>query len=342
MAGDETRTLRIGISACLLGEPVRYDGGHTRDAFLAEVLAEHVEWVPVCPEVELGLGVPRPPMRLVRGRRSTTRLVVEETGEDLTARMRAYATWRARGLASLELDGYVLKSKSPSCGLARVPVHDAEDHLHGGPTTHRRASGATDPQTPSPDAVGRGLFAEALAEALPLIPMEDERRLARTSVREHFVDRLLAAARWREFVKRPARAGDLVAFHAAHKYALLAHSPPHYETLGRLVATVGRRRLADVVVDYAAAFAAAYAVPATRGRHVNALEHMAGFFTRALSDDQRAELATAIADYRRGATALADPLALIREHAHRLGVAYLTEQVYLRPRPIRLLARREG
>jgi uncharacterized protein YbbK (DUF523 family)/uncharacterized protein YbgA (DUF1722 family) len=321
MAADETRTLRIGISACLLGEPVRYDGGHKRDAFLAEVLAEHVEWVPVCPEVELGLGVPRPAMRLVHGRRSATRLVVEETGEDLTARMRAYATWRARGLASLELDGYVLKSKSPSCGLSRVPVHDAEDHA---------------------DAVGRGLFAEALAEALPLIPMEDERRLARTSVREHFVDRLLAAARWREFVKRRARAGDLVAFHAAHKYALLAHSPTHYETLGRLVATVGRRRLADVVAAYAAAFAAAYAVPATRGRHVNALEHMASFFTRALSDDQRAELATAIADYRRGATALADPLALIRAHAHRLGVAHLTEQVYLRPRTICLPARREA
>lgn len=321
MAGDETRTLRIGISACLLGEPVRYDGGHKRDAFLADVLAEHVEWVPVCPEVELGLGVPRPPMRLTRGRGSTTRLVVEETGEDLTARMRAYATWRARGLASLELDGYVLKSKSPSCGQARVPVHDAEDHA---------------------DAVGRGLFAEALAEALPLIPMEDERRLARTSVREHFVDRLLAAARWREFVKRRARAGDLVAFHAAHKYALLAHSPTHYLTLGRLVATVGRRRLADVVADYAGAFAAAYAVPATRGRHVNTLEHMASFFTRALSDDQRAELATAIAAYRRGATALADPLALIREHAHRLGVAHLTEQVYLRPRTIWLPSRGEG
>ncbi|HEV8141768.1 MAG TPA: DUF523 and DUF1722 domain-containing protein [Methylomirabilota bacterium] len=335
MAGDETRTLRIGISACLLGEPVRYDGGHKRDAFLADVLAEHVEWVPVCPEVELGLGVPRPPMRLARGGRSTTRLVVKETGEDLTARMRAYATWRARGLASLELDGYVLKSKSPSCGLARVPVHDADDDLHGGLT-------AEDPQTPSPNAVGRGLFAEALAEALPLIPMEDERRLARTSVREHFVDRLLAAARWRGFVKRRARAGDLVAFHAAHKYALLAHSPTHYETLGRLVATVGRRRLADVVADYAAAFAAAYAVPATRGRHVNALEHMASFFTRALSDDQRAELATAIADYRRGATALADPLALIREHAHRLGVAHLTEQVYLRSRTICLPSRDQG
>ena len=318
MTGDETRSLRVGISACLLGERVRYDGRHKRDRFLTEVLAKHVEWVPVCPEVELGLGVPRPPMRLERGRGATPRLVVEATGEDLTARMRAYAAWRVRGIASLELDGYVLKSKSPSCGLARVPVHGSDDDA---------------------EAVGRGLFADALAEALPLIPLEDERRLARASVRAHFVDRLLGAARWRAFVKRRrARAGDLVAFHTAHKYALLAHSPEHYETLGRLVAAAGRRRLANVIAEYAATFSAAYAVPATRGRHVNALEHMAGFFARALSDDQRAELTMAIADYARGATPLADPLALIRAHVHRLGVAYLAEQVYLRSLPPTLLA----
>ena len=317
MAGDETRSLRVGISACLLGERVRYDGGHKRDRFLTEVLAKHVEWVPVCPEVELGLGVPRPPMRLVRGRGATTRLVVEDTGEDLTARMRAYAAWRAHGLASLELDGYVLKSRSPSCGLSRVPVHDVED------------ASAT---------VGRGLFAEALAAALPLVPMEDERRLARASVREHFVERLRAAARWRAFVKRRTRAGDLVAFHAAHKYAILAHSVTHYDALGRLVATAGRRRLAAVIAEYATLFAAAYAVPATRRRHVKALEHMAAFFTRALSDAERAELTMAIADYGRGATSLADPLALIRAHVHRLGVVYLAAQVYLQSLPAALIA----
>jgi len=317
MAGDETRSLRVGISACLLGERVRYDGGHKRDRFLTEVLAKHVEWVPVCPEVELGLGVPRPPMRLVRGRGATTRLVVEGTGEDLTARMRAYAAWRAHGLASLELDGYVLKSRSPSCGLSRVPVHDVED------------ASAT---------VGRGLFAEALAAALPLVPMEDERRLARASVREHFVERLRAAARWRAFVKRRTRAGDLVAFHAAHKYAILAHSATHYDALSRLVATAGRRRVADVIAEYATLFTAAYAVPATRSRHGKALEHMAAFFTRALSDAERAELTMAIADYGRGATSLADPLALIRAHVRRLGVAYLAAQVYLQSLPAALIA----
>jgi uncharacterized protein YbbK (DUF523 family)/uncharacterized protein YbgA (DUF1722 family) len=306
MTEGETRLLRVGISACLLGERVRYDGGHARNAFLVDELGTRVEWVAVCPEVELGLGVPRPPIDLVR-RNGAVRLLVATTGEDLTDAMRAHAAWRAQGLASLALDGYVLKSHSPSCGLARVRVRGDD----GG------------------EAVGRGLFAEALAHAMPHLPMEDEARLARAPVRAHFIERLLAAARWRELTRRPRRAGELVAFHAAHKYAVLAHSPAAYGRLGRLVATAGRRRLDDVIADYGAGFAAAYAAPATRGRHVNVLEHMAGFFTRALSDDQRAELTGAIADYRRGATPLGDPLSLIRAHVRRLGVTYLEQQVYL-------------
>ena len=301
MAEGETRKLRVGISACLLGERVRYDGGHKRTPFLTDVLGQHVEWVAVCPEVELGLGVPRPPIDLVEADGST-RLVVSTTGEDLTDRMRAYAAWRAKGLASLELDGYVLKSKSPSCGQ------------------------------------GRGLFAQALAEAMPALPMEEESRLARASARAHFAERLLAAARWRAFVRRRVRAGELQAFHAAHKYAILAHSPEHYAELGRLVATAGTRPVAGVVDDYGPRFMRAFALPATRGQHVNVLQHVAGFFTRALSDDERAALSIAIEDYRARRVALDVPLGLIREHVDRLGVAYLAEQVYLRSHPADLLS----
>jgi uncharacterized protein YbbK (DUF523 family)/uncharacterized protein YbgA (DUF1722 family) len=305
MAEDEPR-LRVGISACLLGERVRYDGGHKRNAFLVDELGPRVEWVAVCPEVELGLGVPRAPIELVR-MAGAVRLRVVRTGEDLTARMRAHAAWRARSLTSLGLDGYVLKSRSPSCGLARVAVRDGEDQA----------------------AVGRGLFAEALAEAMPHLPLEDEARLARVPVRAHFVERLRAAARWGALTRRPLRHADVVAFHAAHKYALLARSPAAYERLGHLVAGAGRRRLADLVAEYGAAFAAAYAAPAARARHVDVLEHMAGFFTRALSDDERAELTVAIAEYGRGTAPLEEPLALIRAHVRRLGVAYLAQQVYL-------------
>ena len=293
--------MRVGISACLLGERVRYDGGHKRDAFLADVLGKHVEWVAVCPEVELGLGVPRPPIDLVDVD-GAPRLVVTTSGEDLTDKMRAYAAWRAKGLMSLDLDGYVLKSKSPSCGQER------------------------------------GLFAQALAEAMPELPMEEESHLARAPVREHFVERLLATARWRAFARRRVRAGELQAFHAAHKYALLAHSPTHYAELGRLVARAGARPVAGVVEDYGARFMRALAVRATRGRHVNVLQHVAGFFTRALSDDERAALTTAIEDYRARRVSRHVPLGLIREHVHRLGVAYLAEQVYLGPQPADLLS----
>jgi uncharacterized protein YbgA (DUF1722 family) len=230
--------------------------------------------------------------------------------------MRAHAAWRARGLAALELDGYVLKSASPSCGLFRVGVHDDD--------------GDAEP-------VGRGLFAEALAEAMPLLPMEEEGALARPSVRAHFVERLCAAARWRVFAKRARRAGDLAVFHAAHKYAILAHSPAHWATLGRLVTGAGRRRPPDVLEDYGAVFAAALAVRPTRARHLAVLEQLASFFERALAGAERVELTRAVAGYRRGAVALATPVALIRDHATRLGVAHLTGQVYLQRPPSELL-----
>jgi uncharacterized protein YbbK (DUF523 family)/uncharacterized protein YbgA (DUF1722 family) len=301
MRQDETPALRVGISACLLGEHVRYDGGHKREPFLADVLGKHVEWVAVCPEVELGLGIPRPPIDLV-AEGGATRLIVTSTGEDLTERMHAYAAWRAKGLSSLALDGYVLKSRSPSCGR------------------------------------GHGLFAVALAEAMPHVPLEEESRLRRAPGRAHFVERLFAAARWRALTRRPVRTGGLVAFHAAHKYALLAHSPRDYETLSHLVATGGRRRVEDAVAEYGARFAAAYAVPATRARHADVLEQMAAFFGRALSDDERAELTTAIAAFRRGEVPLLEPRALVSAHVHRLGVAHLAEQVYLRREPFDLLS----
>lgn len=317
MSEGEARTLRVGISACLLGERVRYDGGHKRDVFLTEVLAPHVEWVPVCPEVELGLGVPRLPITLARGAGGATRLVVEKTGEDLTDRMRAYAAWRAKGLASLDLDGYVLKGASPSCGLVRVRVYDDRGQA---------------------EAIGRGLFAEALADAMPLLPMEEEGRLARPSLRENFLERLFAAARWRDFVKQGRRAGDLLAFHAAHKYALLAHSPAHYATLSRLVTVAGRRRARDVVDEYGARFMTALGVRATRARHVGVLQQLAGFFERSLGVEERAALVTAIAGYGRRAVPRSVPVMLIREHVHRLGVAHLAEQVYLSPPPMNLLS----
>ncbi|HXH82619.1 MAG TPA: DUF523 domain-containing protein [Candidatus Tectomicrobia bacterium] len=181
LSGDR---VRLGVSACLLGERVRYDGGHKRDAFLVDVLGPHVEWVPVCPEVELGLGVPRPTLRL-EGRPTAPRLVREATGEDLTVAMRRYAAARVRELARLGLDGYVFKRGSPSCGLFDVPVHGTD----------------ADSTAPAAPAHGRGLFAAALTAALPLLPVEEEGRLADVRLREQFMERVLAMARWRRLAR---------------------------------------------------------------------------------------------------------------------------------------------
>ncbi len=315
MTKIEPEKVRLGISACLLGERVRYDGGHKRDAFLADTLGLFVEWVPVCPEVEIGLGVPRPTLRLV-GAGSTPRLVVEKTGEDLTRRMRGWAEGRVAELERLGLDGYVLKRASPSCGLVRVRVYGEDGQ---------------------PGRVGQGLYAETLTRRLPLLPVEEEGRLAEPVIRENFVERVFAAARWRAFRARSPRPRDLVAFHAAQKYAVLAHSPAHYSRLGRLVAAAGPALSRAMLDDYGGLLMQALAVRATRGRHANALQHLAGYVKRDLTADGRAELGETIADYRHGLVPRVVPLTLIRHHVRRLGLSYLADQVYLNPHPKELM-----
>jgi len=306
--------VRLGVSACLLGERVRYDGGHKRDAFLTDVLDPYVEWVPVCPEVEIGLGVPRPTLRLA-GSPKAPRLVQEAGGEDLTARMRDYAGARVRELARLELDGYVLKRASPSCGLVRVRVY--------------REPGA-------PSAEGRGLFAAALVGQMPMLPVEEEGRLTDPGLRENFIERVFAMARWRAFLAARPRARDLVAFHAAQKYAVLAHSPAHYTRLGRLVATAGR---ALRLQEYGRLLMEALAVQATRGRHANVLRHLAGYVKRDVAAEDRAELGEVIEEYRRGLVPLIVPITLVRHHVRRLALGYLADQVYLNPHPKELMLR---
>jgi uncharacterized protein YbgA (DUF1722 family)/uncharacterized protein YbbK (DUF523 family) len=309
--------IRLGVSSCLLGEAVRYDGGHKKDRFLTDVLGSYVEWVPVCPEVEIGLGVPRPTLRL-EGHPDAPRLVQEATGEDLTGRMRAYAGDRVRELERLELDGYVLKRASSSCGLFRVRVY--------------RRDGV-------PSADGRGVFAATLVERTPMLPIEEEGRLTDPGIRENFIERVFAMARWRAFLGARRRPRDLVAFHAAQKFAVLAHSPVHYARLGRLVAGAGPGLTHAMLAGYGGLLMGALAVRATRGRHANVLQHLAGFFKRDLAPDERAELAEVIDEYRRGILPLVVPVTLVRHHVRRLAIAYLADQVYLTPHPKELMLR---
>jgi uncharacterized protein YbgA (DUF1722 family)/uncharacterized protein YbbK (DUF523 family) len=309
--------IRIGVSSCLLGAEVRYDGGHKRDRFLTDVLARHVEFVPVCPELEAGMGVPRPPVRLVRAG-NEVRMVETASGRDHTARMRAFASRRVAALRGLDLCGWVLKRDSPSCGMERVKVYE--------------------PGVPG-RREGQGLFAQALMAALPHLPVEEEGRLLDPALRENFVERVFAYRRLRDLLGRRFGPRELVAFHTAHKLQLMAHSPEAYRALGRLVA--GQKRVSRAVLRerYEAGFMAALARRATPGRNANVLQHMAGYLRDGLAAPDRAELAESIHDYRRGLVPLVVPLTLVRHFARRLGVAYLLGQLYLEPHPKELMLR---
>jgi len=308
--------LRLGVSSCLLGEKVRFDGGHKRSRFLTDVLGLHCEWVPVCPEFELGLGAPRESLRLV-GKVDAPRLVAPASGTDHTAAMDEFSRRRLETLGTLH--GFVLKRASPTCGMERVRVY----HAGGG--------GA--------EARGRGLWARALMERFPLLPVEEEGRLEDLPLRENFIERIFAFRRWTTLLARRPRARDLVAFHTAHKLALLAHSPKNYRELGRLVAAAGRRQLDGLLAEYGALFMATLRLKATTRKHVNVLQHMLGFLKKAVAADDRAELVEQIERYGRGLVPLVVPLTLLNHHFRRHPADWVSVQTYLHPYPDELMLR---
>lgn len=312
------RRLRLGVSACLLGRKVRYDGQHKRDAFVVDVLGEFVEWVPVCPEVELGMGVPREPVRLF-GNAAAPRLLGERSGKDHTEAMLRHARARVRDLEGLDLCGFVTKMDSPSCGLEGVRVHPGD----GRP----------------PRREGVGMFARALVERMPHLPVEEEGRLLDPALRESFIERIFAYARWKDALGRGLRRRDLVAFHTAHELSLMAHSPAAHRTLGALVASLPEGPVGKQVEEYGRRFMQALRVPATRGRHAKVLLHMLGAFRKLLPPADRAELAEAVAEHARGRVPLVVPLTLFRHHARVHGVAWLAGQTYLDPDPRELMLR---
>jgi uncharacterized protein YbgA (DUF1722 family)/uncharacterized protein YbbK (DUF523 family) len=316
VASPSQAPIRIGVSTCLLGEHVRFDGGHKRDPFLVETFGRYVEWVPVCPEVEAGLGVPRESMRL-RRIEDEVRLVTTKTGIDHTDAMRRYAARRVAGLSAHDLCGYVLKKDSPSCGMERVKIY-----ARSGPV-----------------ASGRGLFAEALLQAFPHLPVEEEGRLNDPHLRENFVERVFAYRRLRSLFDSRWTIGRVVAFHTAHKLQLMAHSPRLYAELGRLVAGAKALARPALQASYEAQFMSALEVMATPKRHVNVLQHILGYFTDQLDSGARQELVELIADYGRGMLPLVVPLVLVRHYVRQFAIAYLQAQTYLQPHPKELMLR---
>ena len=309
--------IRIGISACLLGERVRFDGGHKHDRYLTQTLGQYFEWVPVCPEVELGLGTPRETMRLEQAE-GGVRMVMPKSGRDLTDAMREYAMTRVEQLTKENLGGYILKSDSPSCGLLRVRVY--------GPGIMPRRN-------------GQGLFAKTLSERLPHLPIEEEGRLCDPRLRENWIERVFAYRRLLSLWSCRWSLQSLVAFHTAHKLVILAHSPRALRELGRLVAGAKEIPRPEFRQRYHDEFMSTLGILATRGRHANVLQHMAGYFKKQLDEDLRRELSDLIDDYRTGEIPLVVPLTLIKHYVRRFNVTYLANQVYLNPHPKELALR---
>ena len=308
---------RLGISTCLLGEHVRYDGGHRRDAFLVDTLGRFVEWVPVCPEVECGLPTPREAMRLV-GDPQNPKLVTQKTGIDQTDRMQRWAKKRLTELDREDLDGYVFKANSPSSGMERVKVYDANG---------------------VPRKIGVGIWARAFKDHFPLLPTEEEGRLHDPDIRENFIERVFCLARYRHFKQADGGRGGLVAFHADHKLLLMSHSPSILREMGRLVAQAKTLGPKELLAKYEVLMLRALTLKATPRKHVNVLQHMMGYFKKVLSAEEKRELLEVIDDFKRELTPLVVPVTLMQHYARKYDEPYLKRQVYLNPHPAELKLR---
>ena len=310
-------TIRLGISTCLLGEPVRYDGGHKRDRFITDTLGQYVEFVPVCPETECGLGVPRESMRL-QGDPASPRLVTSRTGVDHTDRMVAWAETRLKEIEQEDLCGFIFKSDSPSSGMERVRVYSDKG---------------------MPERKGVGIFARMFMEHFPLLPVEEEGRLHDPKLRENFIESIFTLKRWRDLLKDHPTRGKLVAFHTEHKLLILSHSPRHSQLMGKLVAGAKQIPPGKLYREYEALFVAALMVKTTVKKNTNVLQHMMGYFKKELSPDEKQELIEVIDGYHEGLAPLIVPITLLRHYVRKYDQPYLKEQVYLNPHPVELKLR---
>ena len=309
--------IKLGISSCLLGNPVRYDGGHKLDPFLTDTLGAYVEWVPVCPEVESGLPVPREAMHLV-GDPEAPRLVTIRSNVDHTSRMLQWANKKIKVLANENLWGFVFKSRSPSSAMRGVKIYSREG---------------------KPVVTGSGLFAKAFQDRFKLLPVEDEGRLRDPALRENFIERVFTFKRWREFTSLDKTVRGLVSFHTSHKLLIMAHSPRHYSALGKLVADPKKYRREELFEQYFITLMEGLRLLATVKKNTNVLQHMAGYFKQQLSSDEKQELRDVIEHYHRERVPLIVPITLLQHYVRKYDMEYLKKQVYLNPHPVELMLR---
>lgn len=309
--------IRIGISACLLGQPVRYDGSHKHDRYITGTLGEYFEFVPVCPEVEAGFPIPRESLRLV-GDPENPRVVTTRSGVDHTERMKRWAERRVRELESENLCGFIFKSDSPSSGLLRVKVYNEKG---------------------MPEKKGVGIFAAAFTRHFPLLPVEEEGRLNDPKLREMFIEQIFTLKRWRETLALPKRLSNLVDFHTRHKLLILSHSPAVARAMGKLVAEGKRLPPAELYRDYEKLLMEALRTRTTVRKNLNVLQHILGYFKRQLTADEKQELLEVFDRYRREYLPLIVPVTLLNHYVRKYDQPYLRDQVYLNPHPIALKLR---
>jgi uncharacterized protein YbgA (DUF1722 family)/uncharacterized protein YbbK (DUF523 family) len=309
--------IKIGISSCLLGNPVRYDGGHKLDRFLRDTLGQYVDYVPVCPEAECGMGIPREAMRLT-GKTDTPRLITRRTREDKTDMMIHWTKKRMVTLAAEDLCGFIFKSDSPSSGMERVKIYDDQG---------RSAK------------TGVGIFARIFMEHFPLLPVEEEGRLHDTLLRENFIESIFTLKRWREIRNTKSSRGALVDFHTRHKLLLLAHSTKLYQAMGKLVAGQKSLSVPDLFSQYEVLLMEALKLKTTPKKNVNVLQHMMGYFKEQLFADEKKELLEVIENYQLGYVPLIVPVTLINHYVRKYDQPYLRKQIYLNPHPLELQLR---
>ena len=308
---------RIGISSCLLGNEVRWNSGHKHDKYLTRTLGNYVEYVPVCPEVEAGFGVPRESFRLV-GDPDSPRLVTFKSKTDHTDRMLTWAAGRVRELEKEDLCRFIFKSDSPSSGMIRVKVYNEKGMPH---------------------KVGIGMFARAFMEHFPLIPVEDDGRLNDPLIRENFILQIFTMKRWRDNLARKRSMGNLVDFHTRNKLLIMSHSPKHYRLKGKLVADGKKLPISELYQQYQLQLMEAVKLKTTIRKNINVLQHLMGYFKKQLSSDEKQELLEVFDQYRREYVPLLVPITLINHYVRKYDQPYLKQQTYLNPHPLELKLR---
>ena len=316
MNNNMNSELKIGVSSCLLGNEVRFDGGHKHDRYLTWTLSNYFTFVPVCPEVECGLSIPREAMRLTGDPEKPT-LVTNKTGINHTDRMINWAKKKVVELENESLCGFIFKNRSPSSGMERVKVYDKNN---------------------VPRSIGVGLFARAFMDHFPLLPVEEEGRLHDILLRENFIESIFVYKRWRDVVASASAAG-LVDFHSRHKLLLMAHSEKHCRLMGKMIAQAGKLDLDELISQYQESLMAAMRLKPTIKKHVNVLMHMMGYFKKQISADEKQELLSVLNQFHEGIVPLIVPITLLNHYIRKFNEPYLNSQYYLNPHPLELKLR---